>query len=171
MQECNYEMKYMKELKVYRLVETPKLRKKIDTRWVLKVKEDEVVNITKFKARWSFNGYMQFLGVNYYLTHSPVSRMSTLRVVLSLAVMIKFHIHRMDVSNAFVNYVLNDTVYINPSSWYDNFLPAVRKLAQFVCCVLKIHWEALKGVLIYVKDTKKIGLFYKVDVCNDSIHE
>lgn len=44
---CNEKMNSMKKLKVYNLVDIPKLRKHIDTRCVFKVNENEVGNITR----------------------------------------------------------------------------------------------------------------------------
>lgn len=79
----------MKELTFYTLFDTPKNRKHIETRWVFNGKENEKGNIVKFKSRWVVKGYLHSHGVCYDLTHSSVSRMSTLRMDLSLAVKLK----------------------------------------------------------------------------------
>lgn len=113
----------MNMLKVYELVDTPYDRKHIDTRWVFKVKEADLGNVLKFKARWVIKGYMQSHGIYYNFTCAPVGRMSTLRMVLILEMELKLQVHQMDVSTAFLNVILNDTVYVKA-------LPGVITLCQ-----------------------------------------
>lgn len=65
----------MTYFKVYNLAEEPRSRKRIDTWWVLKVKEDQMGNVTKYKARWVVKGYMQSYGIDKDFTHAPVYSM------------------------------------------------------------------------------------------------
>lgn len=46
-------------------------------------------------------------------TFSPVVKPSSMRVILTLADVLKWKIHQLDIKNAFVNGVLNETVYIH----------------------------------------------------------
>lgn len=63
---------------------------------------------------------MQSHLADYDLTHVPVSRLSTLRVLLSLAVRLKLKVNQMYVSTAFLNAVLNDEVYVKPPSGFEH---------------------------------------------------
>lgn len=88
-----------------------------------KVKEDETGNLVKYKERWVVKGYMKIYGVDYDSTHAPLSILSTLRVLLSLAVKLKLKIHQMDVSTAFLNAILDDVVFVCPPPGYENLVP------------------------------------------------
>lgn len=101
----------------------PPGRKQINTKWVFKVKENEVGKIEIFKARWAVKGYLQNYGIDYDLTHAPVSRLSTMITIPSLAVKLKLKIHHMDISTGFLNAVLNDLVYVIPPPGYEHILP------------------------------------------------
>lgn len=120
---CLHEINLLKSLQVYQLVNTPLDRKQIDTCWVFRVKEDEKVNLIKYKARWVVKGYMKAHGVDYELNHVHVSSMSTLRILLSLAVKRNLKVNKMEVSTAFLNAVLDDEVYVKPPPSFEHFIP------------------------------------------------
>lgn len=82
----------------------------------------------RFKARWIVKVYLQTYGVDYDLPHVPVSRLSTLPTVLSLAVMLKLNIHHMDVRTTSLNAVLKDVVFIKPPQGYEYLLPKGKSL-------------------------------------------
>lgn len=106
------------------LEKTPAGRKHIDTKWVFKSKEDETGNVIKFKVRWVFKGYMQAHGVDYDLIHVPVSRISTLRTVLSISVKLNLKIDQMDVTTAFLNAALEDEIiFVRKPPGYENLVP------------------------------------------------
>ncbi|XP_071704256.1 uncharacterized mitochondrial protein AtMg00810-like [Rutidosis leptorrhynchoides] len=69
-------------------------------------------SIEKYKARLVTQGFTQVLDMDYSTTSSPVVKASTVLVILSLAVLNKWHLHQSDVKNAFLNGNLMDTVYI-----------------------------------------------------------
>lgn len=57
-------------------------------------------------------GYNQEEGIDFLETFSPVSKPSTMRLVLVIATIRKWPIHQLDVKNAFLNGYLNEEVYI-----------------------------------------------------------
>lgn len=65
---------------------------------------------------------MQAYAVYYEITHAPFSSLSTLCTILSLAVKFGLKIPHMDVDTSFLNAVLNDTIYVNPSPGYNYLL-------------------------------------------------
>lgn len=59
-------------------------------------------------------------GFDYNLKHAPVSRMSTLRTVFSLAVRLKLNMHQIDVMTAFMNvYLDHETIFLRPQQGYE----------------------------------------------------
>lgn len=111
---CDEELKSRKELNVYKIVYTPRDRNKIDLKWAFEVNEDETGSIIKIKARWVVKGYMQTHGVDCYLTHALAFRMSTLRVLISLAVGEKLKISQIDVRTAFLKAILDNEKVLKP---------------------------------------------------------
>lgn len=61
---CDENIESVKFLKVDKVMDTVPGRKHIDTKWVFKMKEKEVVKIERFKARRVLKGYLQTYGVD-----------------------------------------------------------------------------------------------------------
>jgi hypothetical protein len=54
------------------IVDLPKGRKAIGSKWVFKKKRDEQGNVTKYKARFDAKGFTQKKGVDFNETFAPV---------------------------------------------------------------------------------------------------
>lgn len=80
--ECDVGMNSIKRLGEYRLERAPENRKHISTRWLFLKNEDENGNVVSYKSIWVVKGFMQSYGVYDYLTRVPVSKISTLHVLL-----------------------------------------------------------------------------------------
>lgn len=78
-------------------------------------------------------GYNQVEGVDFSETFSPV-RHSPVKLVLSLAVVQKWHIKQLDVKNAFLHGVLSETVFMEQPPVFHNSssLDFVRKLKKAI---------------------------------------
>ncbi|GKE65431.1 ribonuclease H-like domain-containing protein [Tanacetum coccineum] len=75
-------------------------------------------------ARLVANGSSQQLDVDFDETFSLVVKPATIRTVLSLNVSCKWHIHQLDVKNAFLNGDLSKTVYMHqPPGFVDSRYP------------------------------------------------
>ena len=58
------------------------------------------------------HGFSQKEGIDYEETFSPVARYTSIILVLSLAVVMKWKIHQMDVKTTFLNGVVEEEVYV-----------------------------------------------------------
>jgi histone deacetylase 1/2 len=100
----------------------------IDSRWVYKVKWKPDGSVDRFKARLMAKGFKQHHSVDYDDTYSPMIKPTTIRVVLSLAMMQGWQIQQLDVDNAFLHGHLEEDVYmVQPPGYVDQCFP------QHVC--------------------------------------
>ena len=100
------------------LVELPKERKCIGSKWVFKVKRDRDGKISRFKARLVAKGYAQNYGVDYDETFSPVVKFQSIRILLALAAQHDLLLHQMDVVTAFLNGHLEEDIYMEQPDGY-----------------------------------------------------
>ncbi|CAB0015179.1 unnamed protein product, partial [Nesidiocoris tenuis] len=98
------ELESFNKLNTWTPTALPPGRRAIDTRWVFRTKEDG----TK-RARLVAKGFQQ---PTEEFVYSPVCRMSTVRVLLSQAVLNDWPLRQFDVPTAFLNGILEDEVYI-----------------------------------------------------------
>jgi Reverse transcriptase (RNA-dependent DNA polymerase) len=95
------------------LIPPPTNQRIIGCKWVYKVKHKPDGSIERYKARLVVKGYSQEAGIDYVETYSHVVRATTIRIILSLAVCSDWKIKKLDVSNAFLNGDLKETVYMH----------------------------------------------------------
>ncbi|WVZ93131.1 hypothetical protein U9M48_039137 [Paspalum notatum var. saurae] len=116
----------------WELTERPYGCKPVGCKWVFKKKLRPDGTIEKYKARLVAKGYTQKEGEDFFDTYSPVARMTTIRVLLSLTVSYGLIIHQMDVKTAFLNGELQEEIYMEQP---DGFV--VKGQESKVCKLLK----------------------------------
>ena len=92
--------------------EVIKNNKIIGSRWVYNIKKNEKNEIIKYKARVVAKGNNQEYQINYNEVFSPVIRMLTIRILLSIANNNDLIIEQMDVNTAFLYGDLEEEVYM-----------------------------------------------------------
>ena len=95
------------------LVELPRGCKIIGCKWVFKKKLKANGSIDKFKVRLVAKGYTQKEGIDYFDTYSLVTRLTTIRILITMASIHKLIVHQMDVKTAFLNGDLDEESYMD----------------------------------------------------------
>ena len=96
----------------FELCPAPCGRQPIPSRLVLKVKYFADGTYNKHKARLVAKGFMQRLGVDFFSVFSPMATLTTVRVLLALAVHLGLLIIHADIPQAFVQSLLNVDVWM-----------------------------------------------------------
>lgn len=92
----------------------PADRRAVGCTWVFKVKRNKDGGVERYKARLCAQGFSQREGVDYGDTFAPVARVTTIRVLLSIAAQLDFEIEQMDVCTAFLNGELEEDIFMRP---------------------------------------------------------
>ena len=97
----------------WHLVDLPPGCKKIRCKWILKKKLKPDGSVEKYKARLVAKGYKQRENVDFFDTYSPVTRITSIRVLIALAALNGLVIHQMDVKTTFLNGEVEKEIYID----------------------------------------------------------
>ncbi|GAA0158004.1 transmembrane signal receptor [Lithospermum erythrorhizon] len=93
-------------------------QKPIGCKWVYKVKCKPTWEVDKHKARLVANGYNQIEGIDYFDNFSLVAKTVTVRMVLAIVVAKSWHLHQLDINNAFLDGYLDEDIYMTPRDGY-----------------------------------------------------
>ncbi|CAI7778979.1 unnamed protein product [Closterium sp. NIES-53] len=92
-------------------------------KWVFRVKQ-LLGESSVYKARYCAKGFTQWYAVDFFDTFSPTAKPATVRAVLDLAARLNIEIHSMDVSNAFLQGVLRELIYMERPAGFHLPFPA-----------------------------------------------
>jgi len=95
----------------WRLVPRPPGANVVTGKWIYKHKFHSDSSLARHKARWVVRGFTQRHDIDYDETFSPIVKLATIHVVLSIATSRSWPIHQLDVKNAFLHGHLEETVY------------------------------------------------------------
>jgi hypothetical protein len=100
------------------LVALPKDKKIIGCKWVYKVKHNVDGSVTKYKTRLVAKGYAQTYGIDYEETYNLVTKMTTVKVIITMAIAKGWLLHQMDVNDVFLHRDLQEEVYMEQPPGY-----------------------------------------------------
>ena len=90
----------------------------VSCKWVYSLKYNPDGSIARYKARLVARGFSQAYGLDYHETFSPVARLSSIRVLFSIALDQSWPLHQLDVSNAFLYGDLDEQVFMEQPPGY-----------------------------------------------------
>jgi hypothetical protein len=114
----------------WELVSKEPWMKVIPCKWVFVVKTDEKGLPVRFKARLVAGGHRQIEGIDYEETYAPVSRMTTLRILLGVAACKGWIVHQLDIKTAFLHGEADMDIYMRQPPGFvdgDNLVCKLKK--------------------------------------------
>ena len=103
-----------KHWKVVPLKSVSRGKKPIPMVWSMKRKRDPLGNITKWKARLCAGGHRSVEFVDYWSTYSPVVSWSTVRILITMALVNDWKMRSIDFVLAFPQAPVKTDIYMNP---------------------------------------------------------
>jgi len=143
-------MRSLLENGTWELVERPKGVKPILMKWVYKVKRDAQGNVERYKSRLVAKGFLQKQGVNFEEVYAPVSKHTTLRVLLAIVAQQDLDLHQLDVKTAFLNGELEEEIYMQQPQGYEQGGPNI------VCRLLRALYGLRQAPRAWHRCLKKV---------------
>ncbi|GJV77357.1 putative ribonuclease H-like domain-containing protein [Tanacetum coccineum] len=137
---ASYERKPHENLNI---LDLPKGKRAIGTKWIFKNKKDERGIVIRNKARLVTQGYTQEEGIDYDEFFTPVARIEAIRLFLAYTSFMGFIVYQMDVKSAFLYGQIEKEVYVcQPSGFEDPDYPD--KVYKVVKALYGLH-QALRA--------------------------
>lgn len=110
----------LKKNNTWHLVHPQTCKNIINCKWVFRIKRKSNGTVDRYKERLVAKGFKQRYGIDYEDTFSPVVKIATVRLVLSIAVSRGWSLRQLDVHNVFLHGVLEEKVYMKQPSGFEN---------------------------------------------------
>lgn len=111
-EDINSEMESILQSHTWELVDLPSGDKPLGCKWIFKKKFKADGSIDKYKARLVAKGFRQTKGHDYFDTYSPVTKITSIRILIAIAALYNMKIHQMDVKTTFLNGELEEEIYM-----------------------------------------------------------
>eukprot|EP00253_Pinus_taeda_P008720 PITA_08720 len=117
------------------LVELPAGRKPIGSKWVFKKKTNAEGKVGKYKAWLVAKGYSQVPGIDFGDIFSPVAKVTSIRLLLSVAAAFDFEVEQMDVKKTFLQRDLEEEIYMKKPKGF--VVKGKKELRKYVKTILQ----------------------------------
>jgi transposase InsO family protein len=139
----------------WELVELPRGRKAIGSKWVFKIKRAADGSVDRYKARLVAKGFSQRPGIDFDETFAPTTKWAALRAIFAIAALEDLELESIDISNAYLNGELKDVdVYMTQpegfaeqgGEWVAKLIKGLYGLKQGGRCWFERLEEVLLGM-------------------------
>ena len=126
------EMASLHKNEAWDLVELLAGRKPIGSKWVFKKKMNVEGKVEKYKARLVAKGYSQVSGIDFGDIFSPVAKVTSIRLILSIVDAFDFEVEQMDAKTKFLHGELEEEIYMKQPKGF-----MVKGKKELVCWLKK----------------------------------
>ena len=112
------EMNSLEKNQTWVLAKLPEGKKALQNKWVYCAKEEHDGK-ERYKARLVVKGFQQLRGIDYTEVFSPVVKMTTIRLVLSIVAAEDLHLEQLDVKTAFLHGDLDKDIYMQQPEGFE----------------------------------------------------
>ena len=146
------ELEAIRQHETWTLVDLPKDRTAIGSKWIYKIKTDSSDNFV-YKARLVAQGFTQKYGEDYDEVFAPVARPTSFRILLTIAGKENMSVMQFDVKTAFLNGNLDQEIYMNIPKGFQqtNKVLKLRKSLYGLKQAARIWNQAISECLLLLK--------------------
>ena len=106
------ELKSLQDTGTYKIVKLPPGQKTVGTKWVYKIKYTAAGEVERYKARLVVKGFTQKKGIDFDETYAPVTRLTSIRMLLAIAASQGLDIATLDVDSAYLHGDIDHKIYL-----------------------------------------------------------
>ena len=110
-QDIDDDMRSLEKNDTWVLTELPAGKRALQNKWMFRIKT-EPDGKRRFKARLVVKGYSQRKGIDYAKIFSPVVKLTSIRILLSIVASENLHLEQMDVKTTFLHGDLDKEIYM-----------------------------------------------------------
>jgi hypothetical protein len=155
---------------VWDIVPRPKDKSMVYSKWIYKIKHAVDGSVGKFKASFLARGFTQKEGINCEDTFSPVSRYTSIQTIISLASVLGWKLHEMDVKTTFLNGKIEQEVFVEQPDGFvlhnkGTHVCKLRKALYGLKKVPRVWYDMIDGFLKspgFQKSDADANLYFKV---------
>jgi len=112
------EIKSLQKNKIWSLTKLLEGKKVLQNRWVYRLKE-EPDGSKQYKAKLVVKGFQQRQGIDFTEIFSPVVKMTTIKVILSIVAVENLHLEELDVKTAFLHGDLEEEIFMSQPKGFE----------------------------------------------------
>jgi hypothetical protein len=114
------------------MVPLPSGRKLFRCKWVYMTKSAANAHISRYKSRIVTKGFQQVHGIDYDEIFTPVEKMDSIQLALSIAISKGWEFHHMDVKNAFLHGDISEEIYMENAKGFMQDPSLVCRLKKYL---------------------------------------
>ncbi|CAB4032084.1 Hypothetical predicted protein, partial [Paramuricea clavata] len=150
-QAMKEEISSLKENDIYELSTLPEGKASVGRKWVYTTKQDQN-GIEIFKARYVAKGYSQVKGIDYQEIFAPTASITSIRVLMQLAVKHDLIVHQMDVKTAYLHAPITQELYIDQPQGFEEVSESSERNHADHCVYKKQVNDKIVIVIVWVDD-------------------